>query len=80
MIIHHQDGSKMIIETVVKVVRTKQNKIVMCFKSPATGARGIVEFQGNEVLEFLKAIKSQNSIDDAALFGQFAGIKPHETP
>lgn len=78
MIIHHQDGSKAIIEKAIKTVRTKQNRIVMCFKSPGTSAKGIVEFQPHEVLQFLEATKSPTSIDDRVLFGQFAGIKPYE--
>jgi hypothetical protein len=78
MIIHHQDGSKAVIEMCVKVVRTKQNKILMCFKSPATGARGIVEFQGQEVMKFLVAARSSDAIDDEIIFSTFARIKPHE--
>lgn len=77
MIIHHQDGSKAIIETLIKAVRTKQNRIVMCFKSPASGGKGIVEFQGNEVTAILEAVRSLDAIDDQVLFGSFAGIKPH---
>jgi hypothetical protein len=77
MIIHHQDGSKAIIESLVKVVRTKQNRIVMCFKSPSSGGKGIVEFQGQEVLEIVRAFKSDVAIDDMLLFQGFAGIKPH---
>jgi len=76
MIIHHQDGSKAIIETLVKVVRTKQNRIVMCFKSPASGGKGIVEFQGEEVLAIVRAFQSDVAIDDMVLFQQFAGIRP----
>jgi len=78
MIVHHQDGSKAIWERAVKSVRTKQNKILMCFKSPGTGGKGIVEFQAHEVLQFLEAAKSPHSVDDRILFGQFAGIKPYE--
>ena len=77
MIIHHQDGSKAIVETLVKVVRTRQNKIVMCYKSPATGGKGIVEFQGEEIIQLLAAVKSDVTIDDRVLFSSFAGIKPH---
>jgi hypothetical protein len=77
MIIHHQDGSKAIIESLVKVVRTKQNRIVMCFKSPSSGGKGIVEFQGAEVLAIVRAFKSDVAIDDLLLFQGFAGVKPH---
>lgn len=77
MIIHHQDGSKAIIESLVKVVRTKQNRIVMCFESPSSGGKGIVEFQGEEVMAIMEAIKSDVAIDDMLLFQGFAGIRPH---
>jgi len=74
MIIHHQDGSKAIIEILVKAVRTKQNKILLCYKSPATGARGIVEFQGAEVTAFLGAARGRDAVDDADIFSHFRGI------
>lgn len=78
MIVHFSNGRKEIIETIVKAVRTKQNRIVLCYKSPQSGARGIVEFSGQEVLEFLKAVKSDAAIDDVELFTRFAGVRPHE--
>ena len=79
MIIHHQDGSKAIITDNIKTVRTQHNRIVMCFHSPASGAKGLVEFTQQEVLSFLAAAKSDVTISDKVLFGQFAGIKPHES-
>ena len=75
MIIHHQDGSKAVIETLVKGVITKQGKVLLCYKSPASSAKGIIEFTGAEVTAFLGAARGRAAVNDADIFSQFAGIK-----
>jgi len=71
MIVHHQDGSKMVIALLVKAVRTKQNKIILCYRSPQSGGKGLVEFSGEEVTAFLAAMQSTTVIDDTLLMRNY---------
>lgn len=76
MIIHHQNGRKEIITKLIKAVRTKRNRIVLCYQSP-NGVKGIVEFTSKEVAEFMGAVQSEDAVDDGELFTRFCGVKPH---
>jgi len=76
MEIHHQDGSKALIETLVFAKRTKANNIVLCYKSAQTEGKGIIVFNNIEITAIMAAIKSEDAIDDVELFKKFANISP----
>jgi len=76
MEIHHQDGSKALVETLVVARRTKANCIALCFKSNQSAGKGIVILSPNEVAAILVAAKGDDSIDDVTLFKMFANISP----
>jgi hypothetical protein len=55
MIISHVDGSKKVIETLITVT-FKDGRLLLAYKSPASGARGIVEYSHAETTKIISAI------------------------
>ena len=76
MIIHHHTGRKELVTGLIKVVQTKKLSLLLCYKEPQSGARGIVEFPKEEVAALMAGLKSETLVDDGDLFRAFCGIKP----
>ncbi len=61
MIIHHQDGTKMIITNVTGARMSNNGKCFLAFQSPMSGRKGIVELHPDEMKHILSAASKQNT-------------------
>jgi len=71
MIIHHQDGSRLAVETVVKILMGKSGRMYLCYKAPESGAKGIVEFSVKETEQISQLRLSIERVDDESLWRIF---------
>ncbi len=55
MIIHEERGRKKIVEKAIDARMSVDGKLFISYKSTATGARGIVEFDAQETILILSA-------------------------
>jgi len=67
MIVHHQDGTKLGIAEVTTAMYTVAGRVFLAYKSPASGARGLVELSPKEVATIMDCLSSGVRVPDAKI-------------
>jgi hypothetical protein len=70
MIIHHEDGTKMVVEKITGARMSNGGKCFITFRSPATQRKGIVEMSGPEMVLVLKAASKLNTEAEDKILGK----------
>ena len=67
MIIHHSDGTKMVVTNITGARMSNKGKCFLAFTSPATKRRGIVELSPDEMKHVLSAASKLNTEAEEAI-------------